>query len=106
SETFGIWLFRTWSGYRNAVLQRAAHIMLDVVRNFLRAGLGKMHPVAAAQAPNLAFEIRALHCVLSMIIDETVPDVDISDPCLFRLLPIKLVEINDVANGARATDRR
>ena len=69
SGTF-IWLVRARDGHRNAALQRAAHVVLDIVRELLRAVLGEMHPIAAAQPANLAFEIRALHCVLSLTINE------------------------------------
>ena len=35
SGTF-IWLVRTRDGHRNAALQRAAHVVLDIVRELLR----------------------------------------------------------------------
>jgi hypothetical protein len=62
-------------GNWNAALQRAAYLVLDIVREFLRTVLGEMHAVAAAQSANLAFKIRTLHNVPSLIIDETVPDI-------------------------------
>src|SRR4029077_9171627 len=44
SGTFGIWLVRTRDGHRNAALQRAAHVVLDIVRELLRPVLGEMRP--------------------------------------------------------------
>src|SRR5262249_43909872 len=74
SGTSSIGRFRTWGGNRNGALQRTAHFVLDIAREFLCAVLGEMHPIAAAQSANLAFKIRPLHDVLSLIIDEAAPD--------------------------------
>ena len=71
--------------------RRPAQVVLCIMGELQRAGVGEMHPVAAAQPANLAFEIRALHCVLSLIIDEAVPDIDIGDTGFIGSSAIKLV---------------
>jgi hypothetical protein len=54
--------------------------VLCIMGELQRAGVGEMYPVAAAQPANLAFEIRPLRSVASLVIDEAVPDVDVSSP--------------------------
>ena len=76
------------------------------MRKLLGAGLGEIHAVIGAQPANLAFEIRALHRVASLLVDEAVPDIDIGDAGLFGARAIKLVEIAHIAGRFGAADRR
>src|SRR5215472_18358474 len=78
---------------------------VGIAGEFHRAGLGEMHPIGGAQAANLTFKVRTLHRITSLLVDETIPEVDIGDPGFFGALAIELVEIAHVAGGFRAADR-
>src|SRR6516165_6817286 len=79
---------------------------VDITGEFHRAGFGEMHAIGATQPANLAFEIRALHGVTSLVVDKTVPDIDVNDAGFFGALAIKLVEITHVAGRFWAADGR
>src|SRR5262249_60668584 len=54
----------------------------------------------------LSLEIRTVLRITPLIVDEAVPDVDISDPGFIGSRAIKLIEITHVACRFGATDRR
>ena len=60
---------------------------------FERTGLGEIDAVACPQAPNLALEIGAIEREVSVLVDETIPDIDVYDSCLFSVAAVKIVEI-------------
>ena len=49
--------------------------------------------------PDLAFEVRPLRGILSLLVDETAPDIDVADVDLLSLLTIELVEIGRIGGG-------
>src|SRR5262249_60222845 len=54
----------------------------------------------------LSLEIRTVLRITPLIVDEAVPDVDISDPGFIGSRAIKLIEITHFAFRFCATDRR
>ena len=46
--------------------------------------------------PDLAFEVRPLRGIPSLLVDETVPDIDVADVDLLGLLTIEPVEIGRI----------
>ena len=53
--------------------------MLDIVPKLLRTGLGEIHAVISAQPARFSLEIRTVLDIAPLIINETVPDIDIRD---------------------------
>src|SRR6516225_3968825 len=79
---------------------------VDIACEFHGAGLSEMHTIRRTQPTNLAFEVRALHRVTSLLVDEAVPDIDVNDSGFFGARAIKLVEITHVAGRFWAADGR
>jgi hypothetical protein len=71
-----------------------------------RTGLGEINAVACAQAPGLALEIRAIEREISILVDETIPDVDVCDARLFSVAAVKIIEIRYVGSRLPSTDCR
>jgi len=67
--------------------------MLNVVGQLLGTVVGEIDTVIGAQPPRLSLEIRPLLRIVSVVIDEAVPDVDIGDAGFLGACAIKLVEI-------------
>jgi hypothetical protein len=63
-----------------------------------RTGLGEINAVACPQAPGLAFEIRTIECEVSILVDETIPDVDVYDACLCSVAAVKIIEIRYIGS--------
>ena len=53
-------------------------------QRYVVADLGSF--VVGAQPSDLALEIRSLRDVAAALVDETVPDIDVGDPCPLRAL--------------------
>jgi hypothetical protein len=64
-----------------------------------------MLAVASAQPPGLAFKVRTLGGIASLIIDKAVPNVDVNNSGFFSALAIQFVQIAYVASRFRATNR-
>jgi hypothetical protein len=52
-----------------------------------------MHAVRTAEPSGLALKVRTLHCIASLVIDKTVPNIDVDDVSFFGVLAIELIEI-------------
>ena len=55
---------------------------------------------------NLTLEVGALDNEAAVVVDEAVPDVDVSDAGLFRTGAIQIVQVLHIAGRFRAADRR
>ncbi len=77
---------------------------VDIACDLHRARLGKMHAIGGAQSANLPFKVRALDGIASLVIDETIPDVDIDNSTFFGALAVKLVQVAHIAGRFRAAD--
>ena len=56
-----------------------------------------MHAVGGAQPADLPFKVGPLHCIAALVIDETVPDIDIGDARLFGAPAIQVIEVAHIA---------
>ena len=54
--------------------------MLNVVRELLGTVVGEIDTIIGAQPPRLSLEVRPLLRIVSLVIDEAVPDIDIVMP--------------------------
>ena len=61
-----------------------------------RSVSGEIDAVPRAQPPDLTFEVRPLRGIPSLLVDETVPDIDVADVDLLGLLTIEPVEIGRI----------
>src|SRR6516162_385173 len=99
--------FRTGQRHRHYLARHhSAEITVDITCEFHRTSLGEMHAVSCAQPTGLAFKVRTLAGIASLIIDKAVPNVDVNNPSLFSALAIQSVQIAYVAGRPSATNRR
>jgi hypothetical protein len=66
------------------------------VPKLVRTGLGEINAIARAQAPDLAFNIRAIRREVPTLVDESVPQVNVDDACFFGVTPVKIVKIRHI----------
>ena len=100
-------LLRTGQRNRHDVArQHPAQVVLDIMAKLQRAGLGEINAIDGAQPANLSFEIRPLHRVAAIFVNEAIPDIDIGDAGLLGARAIKLIEVAHVGGRARAANRR
>src|SRR5215831_11781247 len=100
SRCFDLGFLRDCDGHRCAArVQPALYFALGIVGKFSRPSLREVRAVARAQPAGLTFHIGAELSVAPLLVNETIPNVDIDDAGLVGPAPVKVIEKRDVGGG-------
>ncbi len=76
---------------RRGMQHCAANLPLQEKRKLARAGLGEFKPDGGAQEARLSIHVGSVHTEIPVVIKESIPNIDIPDPALLRVLAEDIV---------------